>query len=630
MPLIVPILRLAMLFLNIYDSYKVLKPPLPSPRHANRPSLRAVTQRKRTMKGSLAVWIVWCCYILYERTFEGVVGLFVPFYDEVKSLATIFLILTRARGAEPIYLYLIRPFLKPYTETLDTLLDFMSLTCDIALAAIGVPVKPVIDFWKRRFGRGDVSSHDEPTDHRNADTTQLNGRVSEEKPSHEPAVARSQISRPSAIRKSSSRSSSTSIPKENGRPFTAVSRSTSSDATNKHEIWYPPPSAYDDGEDNDDQNPQRKLAPSFMDSQATLVTVEEVDDWRQYPQFPAAYPPTPLVTLTRLAPTTLGADVQANGSTLPKIDEAPKQGFRQSLSPPLEIMDSDSDGNLSDNKVKAGVHQAVEDNRGITVSGDPDVSMADTSKMDEEEEEDEFNMTLRTPIPVQRVVRALVHASNISRSTSLATTISKRSLSTGLSTVDNGSSLRTRSSLDSLSSGTKSSGEDSPVIGKKRPLPRSRKASNRNTIKITDPGLDSVMTNDGIKDERHPKRHAPIMHSSKHQSVRDDGSKASEVKKRRITSPNKIAVRVSKPLRPRLAHAASPPATMRKPQRKNTPEKATSLPETQVHGASALRTITTVAGSINNAPTSGATIGKSAARYVRAPQRQGRKFDENS
>ena len=59
MPLVVPILRVAMLFLNIYDSYKVLKPPQPSSRHANRPSLRAVTQRKRNIKGCLAVWMVW-------------------------------------------------------------------------------------------------------------------------------------------------------------------------------------------------------------------------------------------------------------------------------------------------------------------------------------------------------------------------------------------------------------------------------------------------------------------------------------------------------------------------------------------------------------------------------------------
>jgi len=59
MPLFVPVLRLAMLFLNVYDSYKVLKMPPPSARSGGRPSQRALSQRKRDMKGCLAIWIVW-------------------------------------------------------------------------------------------------------------------------------------------------------------------------------------------------------------------------------------------------------------------------------------------------------------------------------------------------------------------------------------------------------------------------------------------------------------------------------------------------------------------------------------------------------------------------------------------
>ena len=59
---IVPILRLAYLFLNIYDTYKVLKPPAPSARNGGQPSPRAVTQRKRDMKGIVTVWTVWVCF----------------------------------------------------------------------------------------------------------------------------------------------------------------------------------------------------------------------------------------------------------------------------------------------------------------------------------------------------------------------------------------------------------------------------------------------------------------------------------------------------------------------------------------------------------------------------------------
>lgn len=59
MPLVVPILRISMLFLNVYETFKILKVPPRSTRNGGHPSVRAVTQRKRDMKGCLAVWIVW-------------------------------------------------------------------------------------------------------------------------------------------------------------------------------------------------------------------------------------------------------------------------------------------------------------------------------------------------------------------------------------------------------------------------------------------------------------------------------------------------------------------------------------------------------------------------------------------
>ena len=58
MPLVVPILRLVMLFLNVYESFKTLKAPTRSAR-SGQPTVRAVSQRKRDMKGCLAVWVVW-------------------------------------------------------------------------------------------------------------------------------------------------------------------------------------------------------------------------------------------------------------------------------------------------------------------------------------------------------------------------------------------------------------------------------------------------------------------------------------------------------------------------------------------------------------------------------------------
>lgn len=117
---VVPILRLAYLFLNIYDTYKVLKTPAPSQRSGGQPSLRAMTQRKRDMKGIMTIWIVWvrllpclfcfrppvlivpdslsgqCCITTYESTVDPLI-IYFPFYDEIKSIFLLFFIFTRAR-----------------------------------------------------------------------------------------------------------------------------------------------------------------------------------------------------------------------------------------------------------------------------------------------------------------------------------------------------------------------------------------------------------------------------------------------------------------------------------------------------------------------------------------------------
>ncbi|KAJ3719294.1 hypothetical protein C8R42DRAFT_115486 [Lentinula raphanica] len=145
MPLFVPILRMFMLFLNVWDTYKTLKPPPYKIRNgkAEPPSVRSVTQRKRDLKGCLAVWIVWCCFSVYERHVEPIISLFIPFYNEFKSLVILFLIFTRARGAEPIFLHILRPMLRPYTKSIDSSLELFRLIGDILFAIISFPLRPV-------------------------------------------------------------------------------------------------------------------------------------------------------------------------------------------------------------------------------------------------------------------------------------------------------------------------------------------------------------------------------------------------------------------------------------------------------------------------------------------------------
>ncbi|KIK01554.1 hypothetical protein K443DRAFT_98468 [Laccaria amethystina LaAM-08-1] len=153
MLLFVPILRLAMLFLNVYDSYKTLKfPPPSSRRNDGLPSVRDMTQRKRDMKGCLAVWIVWCCFAVYERFGEAIVSLFIPFYDEFKSIVLLLLIFKRARAAEPIYLHIIRPLLKPCASTLDASLELLLMIGDFIFALSAFPVKLGLELWEKPFG----------------------------------------------------------------------------------------------------------------------------------------------------------------------------------------------------------------------------------------------------------------------------------------------------------------------------------------------------------------------------------------------------------------------------------------------------------------------------------------------
>ncbi|EKM59484.1 uncharacterized protein PHACADRAFT_63289, partial [Phanerochaete carnosa HHB-10118-sp] len=139
MGLIVPILRILYVALNVYDTFKTLKPPPGSARTGGRPTVRAMSQRKRAMKGCLAIWLIWCCYAVYERTVDGIIGMFIPFYSEIKAILILFFLLTRARGAEPVYLHILRPMVKPYTATLDLVVEAVTQLGDLVFLFCAVP-----------------------------------------------------------------------------------------------------------------------------------------------------------------------------------------------------------------------------------------------------------------------------------------------------------------------------------------------------------------------------------------------------------------------------------------------------------------------------------------------------------
>ncbi|KAJ7628093.1 hypothetical protein B0H17DRAFT_552708 [Mycena rosella] len=395
MALGVAILRLAMLFLNIYETMKVLKRPRPSPRNSGQPTIRALSQRKRNMKGCLAVWIVWCCFMLYERMAEGIVSLFIPFYDEVKSLVLLFLILTRARGAEPIFLHIIRPLLKPYTSTVDALFDVARMFGDIAFLLAAYPFHVVSAWWHEMLAHFQTPVEDELPRGLYAEVQQALHSVSYQPPSRrrssglvqdEDHTAAQNAARPRVSGEHLGR-----LPPARGRLSqgedhaamaavlnTALAR-VRPRSTSAHEIWHPPRSAYRDEEDDDD--PPSSVPD--VESEESRREREQMEEWRQYPPFPSAYPPTPLP-----APSTLPSIARFATQRFSPITEDPPQDFGSSLPSPHEPLNPGSVGGASDEDDATRVRN--DESTMATTTTDDD-------EEEEEEEEDDFDVTLQTP-----------------------------------------------------------------------------------------------------------------------------------------------------------------------------------------------------------------------------------------
>ncbi|KXN89513.1 hypothetical protein AN958_05675 [Leucoagaricus sp. SymC.cos] len=433
MAVFVRFFRLAMLFFNVYDSYKVLKLPPPSVQNKGRPSLRAMSQRKRDMKGCLAVWIVWSCFITYERFAEAVISLFIPFYDEFKSLLMLFLIMTRARGAEPIYLHIIRPFLKPYTSMIDQLLDFAHVVGDVVFGLAALPFIYVIEWWRRRFG-AEPETLDTETE------TSSSPLSSAPEPKTRLPVGRANgaksariVANPVAATKPrqplSKRTSLATMEAKHRQLKTSQTYAASIKVTDTSSTRDPPT--------ND--NPIDGLPP--------------VDEWREYLAFPSAYPPTPLAKTARTA----SATVSTSASLYPSISEEPaQQGFHQSLLLPHDDLNPSHAGDKSDEADFHGVHPRETEEITISVmdvdgDGAPNESM---DRMDGYESEDEFNVTLRTPDAPLRIFTTLGPPSPQSNEIS---PLSLPSRSSVLTTADGASSLYTPSTESTTSS-------DAPIL----------------------------------------------------------------------------------------------------------------------------------------------------------------------
>ncbi|KAG2013023.1 hypothetical protein CC2G_009961 [Coprinopsis cinerea AmutBmut pab1-1] len=452
MPLFVHILRSTMLFMNIYDTYKTLKPPPPSTRDPSRPSVRAATQRKRDLKGCLAVWIVWCCFTLYERLIEGFVNLFIPFYDEFKSMVVLFMIITRARGAEPIFLHVLRPLIRPYDASIDGTLEVLRMTGDFVFALASFPVQLAIDYWKNKFSpdfkvpEKDSECSSDTSDSRSigndavdqAAGSALNGGKFAQKP-HQPPIRRTSGD--------STRTLVAGDPQKKSSP---------------HEIWHPPRSAYED------QNGIVRTASNGSASSGSTGVIEltkeekEIEEWRKYPDFPSAYPPTPLTTTAHLSSTTVvGAQLFA---PIPE-DEPPQQDFHRSLKQPRSQLNPSYADDLSDqSEVTHGIHRynGFLGTSTTAVEITEDESMSDGSY----EEEDTFDITLQTPLQPHislRTPRAPLLAAFPSQSTAVDSVDTASSLQTRAPSAQSPGSASPTPSLSGTSSSAMEVESDQPI-----------------------------------------------------------------------------------------------------------------------------------------------------------------------
>ena len=178
-------------------------------------------------------------------------------------------------------------------------------------------------------------------------------------------------------------------------------------APRDYRIWNPPPSSYADDEDAPTPPPE---------TAAQREERRQADEWRRYPEFPSAYPSTPYVpsklSLSSdgpmqkmpLAPSSFAPLQEEEEGSYASPAPSGQQDFHKSLLPAREPSDPSSSDSLSDEYREPGVQHlpaAVRERSSESNNEDESSSMeVDTSDVEdgEEEEEDSFNMTLKTPL----------------------------------------------------------------------------------------------------------------------------------------------------------------------------------------------------------------------------------------
>ncbi|KAI6163172.1 hypothetical protein EDD17DRAFT_516648 [Pisolithus thermaeus] len=467
---------------------------LPPLKRSGQPSARALSQRKRDLKGCLAIWVVWCCYAAYERTFDRVFGFLVPFHGEMKSVLLLFLIVTRAKGAEPLYLHVIRPFIKPYSIIVDPILEIVRDVGDFVFALLQVPMDYVRSTWPLAWPTGEsdiVRGCPSPVSQMNsgelANFTYTSSTASiQTLPKAYEAVQAPRNKRSTSVRSVSdskqrlnSRQSiyaSTALSSTRGRH----SKSASTVALPQYSAHLPlhEPPQYSRTLPRSKNSPLVSVhcndllgdssAPGFVRSLSYHPVREyQSDEWRVYPAFPSAYPPTPLPASASLPSPVARSKSDGHYPPIPEdtLDCHAPLEQRNELKYPSSVHASSKE--YGGNFVVQNRRDHVELNDESTDDASDDGSQANLSEHSHAADNSDFDHDTTMRTPYRYTYSKAVDPSPTTSSASVA------SQSTTLSTADNASSIQGRTSMESLYS------SDSSVPVESRVHSRSRNATLR-------------------------------------------------------------------------------------------------------------------------------------------------------
>lgn len=475
------------------------------------------------------------------------------------------------------------------------------MVVDILFLMAASPLRLVVTWWQETFGQNqetldsevegvpDLSRHVNPID---AEGLHMNNYSRSDTASHSGPTPSSRqivhrVSRPDQnhVRRSPGDSARNSArPRWSAAGEGTTQRSIDQNDSEKiptrtqHEVWYPPPSAYaDDLEASSGTlNPRSELLPE-SESEEVVRAREQAEEWRKYPPFPSAYPPTPLVytsSLISVAPQRPLGDVQ-----FAPISEEVQQDFIQSPLPPREPLNPGFAGNLGDNDYMLGVQNSLGRIEDTSTDGH-DEDYVDTDISDDE---DEFNITLRTPHPASGVAQSRLKQLDDTQSSSSA---SQPSRSTALTTVDNGSSLRTETSSDSSSSSSMSASDSSSLLSKKRSFPRTKPTTVRSRVRLME-GTGHKATSRRRSSLKPPPRRKTIMAVAKsrpappQEVAMDDIADASDSSLGNIGTAESSASDRNPPETKRRRVGLSPPKEVLRPSRPRATRQV-SVPPTRV------------------------------------------------